>query len=389
MNERFQIRSPAQDLVRRARLIAGIDIVDEEIQEPLARLLHSLNEEAALTRAGSTAMEQRILRILCNRLRMLRDYQTHPEIFDQQISRPLLLTGAGRTGSTKTQKLLAATGDFKFLPFWQGYSFALRSGRREEDTAERIRDAADYIDWFDTHSPQSRSTHAFGIFEPEEETIILEHDNFGLWISQFANVPSFAAWYTERGFRAAFQFLRRGLQYLQWQFHDGDQRPWVLKCPVYFGMEPLLAETFPDAVFVATHRNPLNTLPSAASTMENFLRAYSDRDFKVAIKHMVMQALTAGTNKFMTWRAEKSFPSILDVSYRELTSDSGRVVAKIYEYARLTKSAAVDKAIEEWEARNTQHRMGVHEYSAGKYSMDPTEIESELTGYIESYKEFF
>jgi hypothetical protein len=33
--------------------------------------------------------------------------------------------------------------------------------------------------------------------------------------------------------------------------------------------------------------------------------------------------------------------------------------------------------------------MGVHEYSAGKYSMDRTEIESELMGYIESYKEFF
>ncbi len=389
MNKAFQIPSPAQDLVRRARLIAGIDIVDEEIQEPLARLLHSLNEEAALTRAGSTAMEQRILRILCNRLRMLRDHRAHPEIFDQQISRPLILTGAGRTGSTKTQKLLAATGDFKFLRFWQGYSFALRSGRREEDTAERIRDAADYIEWFDIHSPQSRSTHAFGIFEPEEETTILEHDNFGLWISQFANVPSFAAWYTERGFRAAFQFLKRGLQYLQWQFHDGDRRPWVLKVPVYFGMEPLLAETFPDAVFVATHRNPLSTLPSAASTMENFLRAYSDRDFKVSIKQMVMRALAAGADGFMAWRAERSFPTILDVSYSELTSDSGRVVARIYEHAGLAKTEAADRAIAEWEARNTQHKMGVHEYTAAKYSMDPKAIESVLTGYIESYKKFF
>jgi hypothetical protein len=389
MNDTFQIGSPAQDLLRQARLTAGIDIVDEEVEEPLARLLHSLNEEAALTRAGATAMEQRILRILCNRLRMLRDHQAHPEMFDEPISRPLFLTGAGRTGSTKTQKLLAATGDFKFLPFWQGHSFALRSGCREEDPADRIREAADYIEWFDTHSPQSRSTHAFGTFEPEEETIILEHDNFGLWISQYANVPSFAAWYTERGFSAAFEFLKRGLQYLQWQFHDGDQRPWVLKCPVYFGMEPLLAEVFPDAVFVATHRSPLSTLPSAASTMENFLRAHSDRDFKAGIRLMVMQALKAGAGRFMAWRAERSAPTILDVSYSELTSDSGRVVTRIYEHARLQKSAAAVRAVREWEARNAQHKLGVHEYSAGKYSMDPKAIESELAGYIESYNEFF
>lgn len=72
------------------------------------------------------AMESRLLRLLCNRLRMLRDFRAYPEIDDETIVPPLILSGGARTGSTKLHKLLAATGDFNYMTFWQAHTLGLR-----------------------------------------------------------------------------------------------------------------------------------------------------------------------------------------------------------------------------------------------------------------------
>jgi hypothetical protein len=71
-------------------------------------LLLSFNTEAELNKSGAEGMEALIRRVLRNRLRMQRDLRNHPEISEQKIERPLILTGAGRTGSTKLHKMLWA-----------------------------------------------------------------------------------------------------------------------------------------------------------------------------------------------------------------------------------------------------------------------------------------
>jgi hypothetical protein len=141
-----QIKLSTIQLMRSAREQCGLDeVIDTAIEEPLARLLQSLNDEAQLTEAGAAAMERHILRVLRNRLRMQRDFRRHPEINEQLIVRPLILTGGPRSGSTKLHKMLAASGDFIVLPCWQGISPALHTGERTEDPAARIHEADDRV----------------------------------------------------------------------------------------------------------------------------------------------------------------------------------------------------------------------------------------------------
>ena len=116
----FEITSSARQLMAKARAATGIDILDSAIEVPLAQLLKSLNAEAQLTEDGARAFEKRLLRVLNNRLRMERDFRNHPEINDQKIIRPLIMTGAARTGSTKLAKLFSASGDFLYFTCWQG-----------------------------------------------------------------------------------------------------------------------------------------------------------------------------------------------------------------------------------------------------------------------------
>src|SRR5689334_6107918 len=105
-------------LLKRAQQISGIGIEDSAAHEPLAVLVASLNDEARLSASGKVQMEARLLRILVNRLRMERDFRAHPEIGDQRVIEPLFVFGLPRSGTTKLQKLLSATGDFTALPMW-------------------------------------------------------------------------------------------------------------------------------------------------------------------------------------------------------------------------------------------------------------------------------
>src|SRR5258705_86725 len=77
--------------------------------------------------------------------------------------------------------------------------------------------------------------------------------------SMAADIPGF-----EPDFPAAMAYHRAVLQSLQ---HGAPRRTWVLKTPVYLMMLDLLYATYPDAVVVVTHRDPIKTLPSGLSTL--------------------------------------------------------------------------------------------------------------------------
>jgi Sulfotransferase family len=384
----FQIKSSAQKLMAKARATANVALVDADIEEALDRLLLSLNTEAELNERGAVAIEQRLLRLLCNRLRMQRDFKLHPEINDQQIVRPLILTGGGRTGSTKLHKMLAASGDFLYLPFWQGYSLSLRTGDRSEDTAARIHDADEHTRWFDTHAPKAKLIHAYETFEPEEETLLLEHAFCGMYMMAYLFVPSFAGWCVPH-LRKHLEFVKLSLKYLQWQFHEGDSRPWVLKCPIHFGNEPMLAQVFPDAAFVATHRNPLDTLSSTASLLEHYNVAYSDAARKSTYGLMMVEGLAASAQNFVTSREANPGLNAIDMAYPELTGNTDRIVEKVYRHASLQLAAAAIDNIHVWEANNRLHKRGAHEHSLAEYSITPEVIRGRFDAYTERFGRYF
>src|SRR5262249_60478757 len=76
-------------------------------REPLERLLASIDAEARLTLLGRFAARHDLTGMLVNRLRIEDDRRRHPEIGDEQIRRPLVITGLPRTGSTFLHGLLA------------------------------------------------------------------------------------------------------------------------------------------------------------------------------------------------------------------------------------------------------------------------------------------
>ena len=363
-----------------SRQRVGIDIVDQAAVVPLKMLVKSLNEESNLHPSGASGMQDKLVRILGNRLRMQRDFLAHPEIADERIDAPVFICGMARTGSTKMQKLLAASGDFNWLPYWEVINPSLFTGDRSESPQKRIEETDAYARWFDEASPEAKYGHAFETHEPEEESFILEHSLRTPTFLGWAPLDGFLDWLTREDMTAQFIHLRDTLKYLQWQGLTDRSKRWVLKSPLYSGLEPQLLRVFPDAKLVMTHRNPRSTIPSSLRLLECFYKPFT-HTLPDAQGYITGQA--AAIRAHLQNRAHLPMDTFCDIDFRELCSSVDSSAAKAYAFAGLELKSLSRQRMLDWNAANPQHLRGKHEYDPARYGLSDDAIDAPFAHYRE------
>ena len=372
----------AEALMSQAREITGIELIDEDALEPLEVLLASLNRDANLHETGVIGWEKMLLRILSNRLRMQRDFARHPEIAEQPVNAPVFCVGMPRTGSTKTQKLLANSGDFNWLPLWKSYNPSSYTGVPDEPVQPRVDDTDAYVEWMNTHSPELRSGHAFLTHEPEEESFILEHSLRTPCFVGWSVVTGYLTWLAGQDFVAQFQYLRDTLKYLQWQGLASPSKRWILKSPLYYGMEPSLLAVFPDACLIMSHRHPKTSVPSSIKLLEKFFQPYADQ--KPDADRAVLASASSIRRHFRN--RERMGLAVLDVPYPKLVKAPESVIREIYRFVGEPLSDASLKRMMDWNNDNPKNRHGRHVYSLAEYGYSEekiAEVFSEYIGFLE------
>lgn len=378
-------RNVAQ-LLAEARRIADIDLEDSAAIAPLTALVDSLNRQSLLHADGAVAMESKLLRILCNRLRMQRDYLVHPEISEQEIRSPVIIVGGTRTGSTKTHKLLAASGDFNYLVAWQTFYPALRSGNPDEDPRWRI-DAMDrFLQWLYTVSPDVPYSHKWETEGPEEEVAILEHSLITPVFLGWTRVPSYVRWMVGQDASAQFDYLVDTLKYLQWQGHADPDRRWLLKSPFYCGIEPLALKAFPDATLIMTHRNPANTVPSGAKLSELVSIGYGEADTDY---QSVLQGTVSTLERHMRNRRKLPDMPVLDIAYREIVDDVEGMIRRIYPFCNMALGEQSLEAIMNWNRRNSGPGRRTNRYTLQDVGLTRQQIDEQFANYYNHVRRLF
>ncbi|MBW8753086.1 MAG: sulfotransferase [Sphingomonadales bacterium] len=374
------LRLSVEQLMAQSREIAAVDLVDEEIVEPLTVLHRALNTESQLDAEGSRAYEAKFLRLLTNRLRMKRDFAAHPEIAEQPLTGPLVIMGVARSGTTKLQKVLAASGDFNFLTFWQNFNWASVSGVPGEPTETRIAEADAFCRWYDRRSPETKLGHHFQALEPEEEGPLSEGCLVAPSFIGYAEMPSYAQWLAGQPRSVFFTFLRDVLKYLQWQGLAAPGRPWLLKSPNYNGHEPAIREVFPDARFVVANRSPLETLASMCKLLRCFRQAYGKPDVDNAA---IIEGNYRAIEAHLANRAAHPELPILDLRFRDVVGALPETIERIYAHASLTLTAAARERMFAWNAANAMHKLGEFKYSLADAGLDEAVIRQRMAGYFE------
>jgi hypothetical protein len=369
----------AEQMLAAARENTGIDIVDAVALPRLTVLLNSLNTESELHAAGAQGMQNKLLRILCNRLRMQRDFARYPEIAHQKIKEPIFVLGMGRTGSTKTQKLLASSGDFNWLTYWRALNPSLRTGSRSESPQARIDDTEEFVRWFDAASPETKAGHGFETHEPEEESFILDQSLQSPVFLGWAPIAGYLNWLMTQDMTTQFLYLRDVLKYLQWQGLADENRRWILKSPLYSGMEPLLLKVFPDACLLMTHRSPVVTMPSGLRLLECFYKPFTNAKPDV---NFYVTGQAAAMRQHLINRAAMKTDAILDINFRDITFSTGEVIDKIYAFSKVELKPESRRRMLDWNDNNPQHKHGRHVYSLQDYGLTEQGIREQYAEYL-------
>ena len=253
------------------------DFGDARFMPALHRLCDSLDREAKLSPTGVYLMRTKLISQLVNRLRLEDYFKQHPEIADEVIAAPVVIVGLPRTGTTKLHRLLSRDPRFHWMAWWESIYPVPFAGETLQQPSARIAQARSDVQAMTTAMPKLTAIHPMDADAADEEVMLMEH-SFLSAFNAYADVPSYMQWMDAQDQRPAYAFLKRMLQFLQWQKRQRGitAERWVLKAPHHLLRMGVLLDEFPGARVIQTHRDPKSSIPSIASFIHTLWCIYSD-----------------------------------------------------------------------------------------------------------------
>lgn len=370
-------------LLEEAERRSGLsDFGDSGFLEPLGRLLDSFENESGLSLLGRIAARQDVLRLLVNRLQMEDDRKRQPEIAEEQITRPLFVTGLPRTGTTLLHGLLAQDPEHRAPLNWEVMFPSPPSARHRND--RRIELATRQLRWFHRLAPEFRKIHPIGALLPEECLIITSPSFVSFQFQTSHSVPSYQTWLESNDLRPSYEMHRRVLQNLQ---RHGRRSRWVLKAPAHlYGFEAIMA-VYPDAGIVFTHRDPLQVVPSTASLHFELRSIFSDTVDPAAVGAEVCRRWAVGMERALAVRdaMPDAASRFYDVQYTDLVRDPIATVRRLYLHFGAQLSEAAESRMRSFLARHPKDKHGRHRYSLEQFGLDSDEVQRQYASYRERF----
>ena len=382
--EKARIRSTpiiAADLIGTAKRRCGLDDFGEgEFFEALSRLLDSCRDEARLNLIGKIALKVDVLEALCARLKMQRDRQFYPNISSQEIRKPLFIVGLPRSGTSVLHRLLAADPEHRAPLMWEVRSPSPPTRVREK---RRIQQAAQSCNFFNWIVPTFRYVHAVGAEVPQECVSLMTPTFLSDQFDAMYYVPTYRAWFFQQDLQPAYKFHRRFLQHLQ--FRRAAGRRWILKAPTHMSAIPALLSIYPDALFVQTHRTPLESMASVSSLMTILRSAFSDAVDPVTLCREAIDYWSDAIDKFLPERDRLADNRICDIKYDEIRCNPISAVRRIYEYFGWSLSREAEQRMRSLVASQAKRSSANHRYDLSQFGFSAAEVLHAFAPYCQRF----
>ena len=373
-------RMSAADLIETAKRRCDLDDFGEgDFFEALSRLLESCHSEARLNLIGKIALKVDVLETLCSRLQMERDRRLYPEIARQQIREPLFIVGLPRSGTTVLHSLLAADPEHRCPLMWEVRS---PSPPTHVDEKRRIQRATQSCNFFNWLVPAFRYVHAVGPEGPQECVSLMTPTFMSDQFDAMYYVPSYRAWFFGQDLRPAYEYHRRFLQHLQ--FRRAAPR-WILKAPTHMFALPALLSVYPDALFVQTHRTPIDSMASVSSLVTILRSAFSDAVDPFTIYREAIQYWSETMEKFLDGRDRLAGERICDLQYNQIRRDPISAVRRIYDHFGWSLSPEAEQRMRVLVASNAQRQSANHRYHLSQFGSSAEEVLSAFASYCQRF----
>ena len=369
-------------LIKNARKATGLhDLGKDFREEPLDRMLLSLNEEAQLHPVGRFITRQRLTNLLTIRLRAEDLFKKHPEILEQELYPVMMIVGLQRTGTTKLHRLLASDPDNRALLSWEALNPAPINGDAK-DGRERIKFAKMSENALRIMSPGFFAIHPVEHLAPEEDVLLLDVSFMSQTAEAITHVPSYAAWLEQTDQSPAYEYMVRLMKLLQWQ---RPAKRWILKSPHHLEFLDLAYQHFGDVQYIWTHRNVYECIPSFLSMVSYSRVLFSNRvnEHQVA-EHWVKKIGYVLTKALAFHEKNGNRLNFTDVPYQELIREPLKLISKIYSDRNEQISPELEQIFSRSNQNNPKGKYGQHVYSLDDFGID----EKYIDGYTKEYQVF-
>ncbi|GAA2130617.1 sulfotransferase family protein [Glycomyces algeriensis] len=341
---------------------------EEAFVEDMRVLLAGYADIDGLTLTGWVAVQQEVTDRLENRLRVRKLHALSPEIADEPIDRPIVITGVPRTGTTMLQRLLA-------VPAAHRSPLMHELMHPDLDHADHLRRAERATDFLGKAVPTFSTVYDMHPHKPDADVWVLPH---GIGHLVRAQPPGYVQWMLERDYTPDYRYLKQTLQVLQ---HGRPRRRWVLRAAAHLWNLGALVKAFPDAQILWTHRDPAAALASLCSMTESASAMNTGETDPLAIGRTWLGLFATGIDRARAARERLPAYAVVDVPYRDLTDDARERLPQLFEQLDAPwgrpEADALDAAL--------AGRPSEHKYDLARYGLSEGEVDRALGEYKRAF----
>jgi len=195
-------------------------------------------------------------------------------------------------------------------------------------------------------------------------------------------VPSYRAWFFRQDLLPAYEFHRHFLQHLQVR---QNARRWVLKAPTHMFALPTLLTVYPDALFVQTHRAPLDAMASVSSLITILRRVFSDAVDPLTVCGEAIDYWSKTLERFLRERDRLADHRICDVNYIEIRQDPLAVVRRIYAHFGWCLSQEAEQRMRRTLASQPEEPYRRHRYDLSQFGVQEAEGAARFAAYCDRF----
>jgi hypothetical protein len=240
-------------------------------------------------------------------------------------------------------------------------------------------------DTFRTQFPGWMARHPMEAQEPDEELFIMEMSFESAVSAMLARAPTFREFSVKCDPRPTYKILFEMMQYLQWQDGGAKGRPWIMKSPVHIGYLDILFEYLPDATVVHCHRDPVKTVPSFATTIQELRKTTTDDIDPVEVGQEWFEYWASLTDRYLAVRDCLPLDRIVNANFSEICDDPVAVIQRIYEKAGRKMTPEAIDGCKNYNESRPAHHWGEYSYTLEEYGLSEDAIKARFSEYLKIF----